>query len=197
MTSIHIQGDALWARMERAVEKVQERIRKVAVVLEAAGVPYAVVGGIAVGVWVAQVDEAAVRNTKDVDVLIRRADWQRVLHAMSAVGFTPQETLGVTMFIDPATGKPRDAVHIVFADEKVRPDDLEPNPDVEPHDASAGFRIVPLEALVRMKLTAYLLKDRVHLLDMLEVGLIDATWLEQLSEPLRERLQALIDNPNG
>ena len=74
MASIQITGDALWARMERAVEKVQERLQKSAAVLERAGVPYAIVGGNAVRIWVAQVDEVAVRTTKDVDILIRRAD---------------------------------------------------------------------------------------------------------------------------
>jgi len=38
-----------------------------------------------------------------------------------------------------------------------------------------SFRVLSLEALVRMKLTSYRDKDRMHLRDMLDVGLIDHT----------------------
>ena len=46
-----------------------------------------------------------------------------------------------------------------------------------------------------MKLTSFRDKDRVHLRDMLSVGLIDASWLADLPIPLAERLRELIDNP--
>ena len=58
-----------------AAEKVKERLRRATRALDAAGVPYAVIGGNAVAEWVGRVDEDAVRNTKDVDLLIRRADF--------------------------------------------------------------------------------------------------------------------------
>ena len=32
---------------------------------------------------------------------------------------------------------------------------------------------------------------------MIDVGLIDATWLERLPEPLRPRLAELLANPDG
>jgi hypothetical protein len=38
---------------------------------------------------------------------------------------------------------------------------------------------------------------RVHILDMIGVGLIDATWPARLPAPLGARLQQLLDNPNG
>jgi hypothetical protein len=48
-----------------------------------------------------------------------------------------------------------------------------------------------------MKLTAFRLKDRVHLLDFIGVGQIDKTWPAKLLPPLAARLQQLLDNPNG
>jgi hypothetical protein len=57
--------------------------------------------------------------------------------------------------------------------------------------------VVTLPALVRMKLMSWRLKDRVHLLDLIQVGQIDATWPARLPPPLAERLQQLLDNPNG
>jgi hypothetical protein len=68
-----------WDRMLRAVEKVRDRLLRAANTLEQAGVPYAVAGGNAVAAWVSRVDEAAVRNTRDVDILLRRSDLEPAL----------------------------------------------------------------------------------------------------------------------
>jgi hypothetical protein len=51
-------------RMVRAVEKVRERLLRATAALEAAGIPYAVVGGNAVASWVSRVDESAVRTRR-------------------------------------------------------------------------------------------------------------------------------------
>ena len=48
-----------------------------------------------------------------------------------------------------------------------------------------------------MKLIAYRLKDRVHILDMIGVGLIDATWPARFPAALGDRLQQLLDDPDG
>jgi hypothetical protein len=48
-----------------------------------------------------------------------------------------------------------------------------------------------------MKLTSYRLKDRVHLLDMIGVGLIDASWTKRFPAELATRLQELLDNPES
>ena len=57
MIEIKYTGDALWERIERAVEKVKDRLRRVTRALNSANIAYAVVGGNAVQHWVAQVDE--------------------------------------------------------------------------------------------------------------------------------------------
>ena len=54
-----------------------------------AGLSYAVVGGNAVAEWVARVDDEAVRNTRDVDVLVRRADFAAVRAALEAAASLP------------------------------------------------------------------------------------------------------------
>ena len=197
MTEIRFSGDALWSRIERAVEKVKDRMLRAAGALESAGVPYVVVGGNAVQFWVAQIDEAAVRNTKDVDVAIRRRDFEAAKAALEAVGFRHRVVQDVDMFLDGPDASPRDAVHVVFAGEKVRPNYAEPAPDVEPYAAMPGGRTLPLEALVRMKLTSFRVRDQTHMLDMIDVGLIDATWLDRVPTSLRDRLQSLLDNPDG
>src|ERR1700683_1826755 len=119
-----------WDRMVTAVEKVRERLRRAAQGLEDAKMPYAVIGGNAVATWVSEVDEAAVRNTRDVDILLRRADLDRAKEAMAAAGFIYRHIKSIDMFLDGPGTRARDAVHIIFAGEKVRPEDAVPAPDV-------------------------------------------------------------------
>ena len=190
-------GQVSWERMIRAVEKVRERLRRAATALEAAGVPYAVAGGNAVAAWVSRVDEAAVRNTQDVDILLRRSDLPAAIAAMTRAGFVHRHTAGLEMFLDGAKAGARDAVHVVFAGEKVRPDYLEPAPDVAESEATESFRLLIIDALVRMKLTSFRDKDRTHLRDLIGVGLVDASWLSRLPAELAARLQSLLDNPEG
>ena len=107
--------------------------------MEQAGVPYAVVGGNAVAAWVSRVDEAAVRNTQDVDILIRRADLPAAIEAMSKAGFVYRHAAGIEMLLDGPEAKARDAVHLVFAGEKVRPEYVLPAPDVAESEAQHPF----------------------------------------------------------
>jgi hypothetical protein len=190
-------GQVSWERMIRAVEKVRQRLDRAVAALEQAGIPYAVAGGNAVAAWVSRVDEAAVRNTQDVDILLRREDLERAKSALSSAGFVFRHAKSVDMFLDGPNAKARDAIHVVFAGEKVKADSLVPSPDVSEADASGPFVIVDLEPLVRMKLTSYRLKDRVHLLDMIGVGLIDTTWPARFEGELADRLQTLLDNPES
>ena len=100
------------------------------------------------------------------------------------------------MFVEDELQSPRNAVHIVLSGQMVRSDDYESNPDVEPCEYGDEFRTLPLEKLVRMKLNSFRLKDKVHLLDMIQVGLIDAGWCERFPDRLRQRLEDLIENPD-
>lgn len=184
-------------RMERAVEKVRDRLLRATGALEAAQVPYAVVGGNAVMAWVEQVDESAVRFTQDVDLAIRRADLPRVAAALATAGFIHRRAAGIEKFLDGPNAKARDAIYVVFSGEKVREEYVAPVPDVDEFTSFKNYRVLSLEALVRMKLTSYRDKDRTHLRDMLDVGLIDATWPARYPSELGARLQHLIDTPDG
>jgi len=197
MTQIIYTGDELWERIGRAVDKVKDRLNRVVSALERAGVPYAVIGGNAVQVWVAQADESVVRNTRDVDIVLNRSDLPLAIPALESVGFLFRQAAGVTMFLDGKDAKARDAVHVVFAGEKVRDEYLEVVPGVDEFEYVKNVRTMKLESLVRMKLTSNRRKDQVHVLDMISVGLIDSTWLDRFSAQLRERLKELIDSPDG
>lgn len=183
--------------MVSAVEKVKERLLRATAALEGAGVRYAVAGGNAVAAWVTTADEAAVRNTQDVDVLIRREDLPKVTIALEGVGFLYRHVAGMDVFLDGPNAKVRDAVHLIFAGEKVREHEPVANPDVTESERADRFQILTLEALVRIKLTAFRDKDRVHLRDLLDVGLIDSSWATKYPPELAARLQQLIDTPDG
>jgi hypothetical protein len=183
--------------MIEAVEAVRQRLLKATAALANAKIPYAVVGGNAVAAWVSRVDRAAVRNTQDVDILIRRSDFESVKQAFDKAGFSYQSVFGVDCFLDGPDANPRDAVHILFAGEKVKPNDLIASADVTESESSGDYNVLQLESLVRMKLTSYRRKDQVHLLDMIGVGLIDATWTNRFNSELASRLQELLDDPNG
>ncbi len=192
-----VYGDISWERMIGAVEKVRERLERTAQTLNKAGIPYAVAGGNAVAAWVSRIDEAAVRTTRDVDILLRRDDLSDAILAMEEAGFVYRHAAGIDMFLDGPGASARDAVHVVFAGEKVREEYAEPAPDVAESEVSKGISILSLEALVKMKLTSFRDKDRTHLRDMLDIGLIDGTWIAKVPGELSPRLQQLLDDPHG
>jgi hypothetical protein len=172
-----------------AVERVQQRLKKVAAALDAAGIRYAVVGGNAVASWVGRVDPGATRATKDVDILVRRADTPRITAALTGLGFAREDLRDLVLFVDPEEPSKKSGVHLVWAGEKIRPSYAAPSPSVdEAVRDPEGFAVVSLVALVRMKLTSFRDIDRVHIADMLSVGLIDEGVRAGLTPDLVSRL---------
>lgn len=196
--SVHVRdSDALLQRMVDAVELVRQRLLRASSALAAAGVDYAIVGGNAVATWVATVDRAAVRNTQDVDILIRRQDFDSAKAAFENAGFVYRRAAGLDVFLDSKGASPRESIHLVFADEIVKAGEPSANPSVSESTDMGAFRVLNLDALVRIKLTAFRDKDRMHLRDLIGVGLIDQTWTDTLPKPLGERLQTILNTPEG
>ena len=145
--------------------------------------------------WVAQVDEAALRTTRDVDILVRPSDLSALINAMTAAGFHHRNTSGLDMFVEHPDASARDGVHVLLVGNVERGG--EPNPDIEPAARANDFQTVELETLVRMKLNANRDKDRVHLRDMISLGMIDWSWLDKYPQHLRLRLEELLNDPDG
>ncbi len=188
----------LLKRMEESVEKVHERMLRTTRALEQAGIPFAVVGGNAVAIWVESVDEGAGRNTRDVDILLERKDLPRAIEAMRAAGFDSAEVHGVWMFVDRADPHPGRAVHVVFAGERVRPEQEHPAPEITNIKRSPeGVPAIGLVELLTMKLQAGRNIDYVHIRDLLHVGLIDDAMVARVPPELRPRLDEVLANPDG
>jgi hypothetical protein len=181
-----------WQRHLMALDDVSDRLDRITRCLDEADVRYALVGGQAVALWVATIDPAAVRTTKDVDLLLDRSDLPAARAAAHVVELDYFETMGVGMFIDRSDPNPRHAVHIVWAGEKVRPHEPVPAPTLADRKTLPGGRhVISVLKLVEMKLTAFRDQDRVHLRDMIDVGLIDESFAKQLPAELAERLHRL------
>jgi hypothetical protein len=187
------QTTDFWRRHTMALDDVTDRMRRILGALDEAVVPYALVGGQAVAIWVAGKDPAAVRTTKDVDILVQRADLPKVRAAGLSVEMDYFEVMGVGMLLDRHDPSPRHAVHLVWAGEKVRPHYQFPSPTIDQRVTLAtGGSVVSLPGLVMMKLQSNRDQDRVHLRDMIDVGLIERSMLDDLPPELSTRLEPLL-----
>jgi len=176
-----------------AVDEVSNRLQRITRALEEANIPYALIGGQAVALWVATRDPAAVRTTKDVDILLRREDLPKARAAALSIGMDYFEVVAVGMFLEHDDPNPRKAVHLLWAGEKVRPEYALPSPTIDERQAlEPGKQVVSLAGLVRMKLMSNRDQDRVHLRDMIDVGLIGRELLADLPPELSQRLDVLL-----
>ena len=153
-----------------------------------AGLDYRVVGGLAAYLYVEEAEQDAGRLTKDIDIVVRREDLEKIAKAAEAVGLQYRHVAGVDMLVQKGEPSARRAVHMIFTGEKVRQEYPEPTPELGPVRTIRGVRLVPLEHLVRMKLTSFRAKDEAHINDLDEVGLISPELEAGLSDVLRQRL---------
>lgn len=174
---------------DRFVEQLFEVMKRFTNALSQAAIEYRIIGGMAVFLHVRDREPIAARLTNDVDVAVERTDLEAIIRAVEPFGFKYRHAAGVDMLVDAAKPSARSAIHLVFVGEKVRKEYLEPVPEFSPPArAVEGALIAPVADLVRMKLTSFRLKDRVHIQDLDSVGLITAEIDAQLPETLRQRL---------
>ena len=171
------------------VEVLLSVVDRLGQLMDEAGIPYQLIGGMAVFLHVRSVSEENARLTNDVDVAIRRADLDTLRKCAPNHGFEFRHAAGIDMLIDAEKRKAKGAIHFVFAGEKVRPDYLAPVPEIVDPPFAHGVRIAPISDLLQMKLTSYRLKDMTHVRDMLNVGLITPEVEAALPSVLFERLE--------
>ncbi len=170
------------------IEQLLAKMRRFHETLSAAGIPYRIVGGMAVFIHVAEREPIKARLTRDLDAAISRENLPRIIEAAAQGGFRYKHVRGIDMLLDPGKPDVHSAVHLLFLNEKVRPGDLEEVPGSEPDRTKEGILIAPVKDMVTMKLTSFRLKDKVHVQDMDSVGLITTEIEKNLSPALLERL---------
>lgn len=196
--TVVVFGEEVLDRMVRAAQRVQERMSRSTSALKDAAIPCAFGGSNASAVWIASVDVAAVRQSRNVELVLCRRDLPRASQAFHATGFFASQSGNQIRFLDGPDGRWRDGIEITFAGEHVEgktrlcraplPDDSE---DVN------GNRVLRLPSLVEFQLARFRLDDAVDLRDLIDVGLIDESWVGRFPPELAARLQELLDNPDG
>jgi hypothetical protein len=191
---------AVWSSMPGILaagymqQLLHDRVHRFTSALDAAGIPYGVCGGMAVIAWVSASNPDYVRNTKDVDVCMRRADLARAAEALKPHEFIFAEVSGVPMFLDGPDSTPKHAVHVVIAGEIARSGEV-PVPDIAAgvRDAAFPWARVELDRLLTMKLIAGRMHDKVHIADLWRAKAIDRSWVARVPEPLQVRLAEWLD----
>ena len=173
---------------EKRVNQLFDLAKRIEQAFSSAGIEYRVVGGLAAYLYVEEVEPDAGRLTKDIDIIVRREDLERIAKAVEPFGLQLRHVAGVDMLVQTGEPSARRAVHLVFAGEKVREEYAEPAPVLGPARRLRGVPLIPLADLVLMKLTSFRARDEAHVKDLDEAGLITAEMEAGLSPILRERL---------
>ncbi len=175
---------------EERVFELIGTLQELSLPLEQAGVPHELVGGLAVFLHVENADSTHSSLTRDIDIMIRRDDLPRVVAIAEDHGFRFRHSADMLLFGD--TNSARNAIRLLYAGERVKATQLEPHPRINPVRAGLhgqDFWVIPVLDLVRMKLSSYRDKDRVHVRGMDAAGLITREVEQGLSQELLSRLR--------
>ena len=174
------------SEVNAALTRITER-------LESLGIPYALVGGMAL------FQHGYRRFTEDVDLLIREKDLQPIHMALEGRGYVPPFQ-GSKNLRDTEAGV---AIEFLIAGEF--PGDGKQKPVAFPDPATAsveinGLKCVNLVTLIELKLASGMtssgrLKDLADVQELAGLLHLDASFATQLSPYVRERFIELIPHP--
>jgi hypothetical protein len=189
------QEDRFWAGAEEATRffmgesDVQRAAAKVARLLEEDGIPYAVIGAMALN------DYGYRRVTVDVDLLLTRQGLESFKTRHLGLGYV-QKFPGSKGFRDTENGV---TVDVVLAGEY--PGDGLPKPVAFPDPASAAVRgervaLLPLPRLIELKLASgmtapHRLKDLADVIEVIRILKLPAELVEELDPYVREKYDEL------
>ena len=185
-------GEAVNTLFEERLFDLVGILHRISDALTAGQIPHEVIGGLAVLIHVEEASPEHSALTRDVDLLVRRVDLDRIRQAAAKAGFRFRHAAGVDMLLYGDLGSVKNAVHLVFSEEKVRPNYLEPTPPITPdrkHIHGKDVMVIPVADLARMKLTSFRLKDQVHIKTLDAAGLIPPDVEKKLTPELQARLK--------
>lgn len=175
------------------MQELKDKALKVSQALQKAGVPHAVIGGLALASYLARAHKRAERNTQDVDILLHRKDLEAATRALKPLGYRYRKVMKLHAFMPNQRGAHFvDGIHIIWSEEKVRDEYLHPTPalieksDVDSHQ---GIQYLSLYNLVVMKLTSFRHKDITHIQDLIYWKLLTKKIEAALPADLKERLE--------
>src|SRR3990172_1664081 len=116
---------------EAGMYSLLDDLERVVQMLRKAGVPFEVIGGMAVNAHLlAARGRSRTFVTRDIDILVQRGDLQKIVPAAEAGGYQAKKIVGGYMLIRPEQ-QPAEAVHLVFVGEKSRSTDPLPHPQIQ------------------------------------------------------------------
>ena len=166
-------------------------LERVVQMLHSAGVPFEVIGGVAVNTHIFQDHRDLGVVTRDIDLLVARRDLDRVIEVARTAGYQAKKMVGGFALIRPEQQLSQ-AVHMVFSGERSKSTQPSPHPEVNPEIKQFYGIQIPvarLRELIRMKLNSFRPKDLVHLEILEQAGLITPEAVADLPPELSERLQ--------
>jgi hypothetical protein len=173
---------------EARLEQLLDLAGRIESIFSSAGLEYRLAGDLAAYLYVEEAEPDAGRLTKDIDIAVRREDLERIAKAAEPFGLQHRQVAGFEMLVQPGKPSARRAIRLVFAGEKVRSEYPELTPELGSYRSVKGLRLIPLQDLIRMKLTSFRASDEAHLKDLDEAGLITPEIEAGLSLILAERL---------
>ena len=177
------KGEAVNILFEERLFGLVGIMHKITAALASESIPYEVVGGLAVLIHVEEAKPEHSTLTRDVDIMVRRSDLDQIKLAAEKHGFRFRHAAGVDMLIYGDAESAKNAVHLVFSGEKVRPHYAAPTPPIDPEPKNIlgkDVMVIPVADLLRMKLTSNRDKDRVHVRSMDAAGLLTSAVEEKL-----------------
>lgn len=192
--AIEILLPPLFQKMLDKETKLLKRKLLVTTELNNSEIPYSIIGGNAVNALLTHFSDSYGVSTRDLNVLLRRNDINSVEKVLGEQGFRRRRTIMGDVFLDPNSNKVEDAVHILVALEKVKLSDSVVTPDVDEYITIDNIRYANVNALVRMKLTAYRNKDKGHIDLLIEQGIVTLEEIALLPATLGARLLELFQN---
>jgi hypothetical protein len=142
---------------------VHRTLRSLAKRLDEEGIPYAILGGMALNI------HGFVRETVDVDVLLTRESLDRFRERLVGRGYVPAFAGALKSFKDAETGV---RIDVIAAGDF--PGDGKPKAIAFPAPAGVavdrgGIRVVPLETLLELKIASGLSAEHRRLVDLADV----------------------------
>jgi hypothetical protein len=177
------KGEVINLMFEERLFDLVGVLHKITDALAAEDIPHELIGGLAVLIHVEEADPTQTALTRDVDLMVRRSDLERIKEAAARNGFRFRHAAGVDMLLYGSAESAKNGVRLIFSEEKVR---ILPERKVI-HGREVW--VVPVPDWVRMKLSSYRDKDRVHIRSMDAAGLITREVEKGLPDELRSRLQ--------
>lgn len=170
---------------------VRKTMRRLAESLAAESIPYAVLGGLALG------EHGYVRMTDDVDIVLTPWGLERFVSTFVGRGYAPAFPGETRAFRDAETGV---RVEILVTGEY--PGDGKPKPVSFPDpDASAievdGIRVIELPRLVELKLASGMtapdrLRDLADVQELIRAENLDDSFAARLDQSVREKFLELV-----